>query len=173
VDAGTVSRGVGKFDWRRGSLVFLLIAVVCMVVTLFWPDGEVHVIDAASGCIVFCEDVTAGIHPLGRAWIDSDLNETVASPGIDVVTGLGRNTFTVTCTNRNCGIFDPARASFTLTIHPVVFFAVAYTRSMRMDIRDSREPMGRERRVPFPVPGPGCRGPVKRQSRRRPGATEG
>jgi len=72
-----------------------------MAVTLFWPDGEMHIIDAASGRIVFCENVTTGTHDMGRAWIDSDLNETVASPGADVVTGLGWNTFTVTCTNRN------------------------------------------------------------------------
>lgn len=87
-----------------------------MAVTLFWPDGEVHVIDTASGRIVFCENVSPGTYPLGRAWIDSDLNETVASAGMDVMAGLGRNTFTVTCTSRNYGIFDPARASFTLTV---------------------------------------------------------
>ena len=87
-----------------------------MVVTLFWPGGEVHVIDAASGCVVFSENVTTCTHALGRARIDSDLNETVVSPLADLVTGLGRNTFTVACTNRNCGIFDPVRASFTLTV---------------------------------------------------------
>jgi hypothetical protein len=123
--------GAGNLDWRRGSLAVLLIAVVCMVVTLFWPDGEVHVIDAASGCIVFCEDVTAGIHPLGRAWIDSDLNETVASSGTDVVAGLGRNTFTVTCANRNYGPFDPARASFTLTVRDAA--GRPYSESVALD----------------------------------------
>ena len=94
----------------------LFIAVICMVVTSFWPGGEVHVIDTASGRIVFCEDATPGTYALGRARIDSDLNETVVSPIVDIVTGLGRNTFTVTCTNRSCGIFDPARGLFTLAV---------------------------------------------------------
>lgn len=95
---------------------FLFTTVLCMAVTLFWPGGEVHVIDAAIGRIVFCEDAAPGTHALGRAWIDSDLYETVASSGADIVTGLGRNTFTVACTSRNCGIFDPLPASFTLTV---------------------------------------------------------
>lgn len=102
-----------------------------MAVTLFWPNGEVHVIDTASGHIVFCENASPGTHPLGRAWIDSDLNETVASAGTDVVTGLGRNTFTATCTNRNCGIFDPARASFTLTVRDAA--GRPYSESVTMD----------------------------------------
>ncbi|KUK99045.1 MAG: hypothetical protein XE11_2802 [Methanomicrobiales archaeon 53_19] len=123
--------GAGELDWRRGSLAVLLIAVVCMVVTLFWPGGEVHVIDAASGRIIFCENVATGTHPLGRAWIDSDLNETVASPGADIVTGLGRNTFTATCTNRNYGPFDPARASFTLTVRDVA--GRPYSESVALD----------------------------------------
>jgi hypothetical protein len=106
----------GKMYRTRGPLAVLLIATVYMVVTLFWPDGEVHVIDAASGRIVFCEDVTADTHALGHAWIDSGLSETVASPGADIVTGLGRNTFTVTCTNRNHSLFAPLRASFTLIV---------------------------------------------------------
>lgn len=87
-----------------------------MAVTLFWPGGEVHVIDAASGRIVFCEDAAPGTRALGRARIDSDLSETVASCSTDVVAGLGSNTFTVACTSRNCGVFDPARASFMLTV---------------------------------------------------------
>ncbi|KLK88349.1 hypothetical protein SZ63_04780 [Methanoculleus sediminis] len=102
-----------------------------MTVTLFWPDGEVHVIDTASGRIVFCENVTAGTHPQGRVWIDSDLNETVASSGTDVVAGLGRNMFTVTCANRNYGIFDPARASFTLTVRDAA--GRPYSESVTMD----------------------------------------
>jgi len=106
----------GKMYRTRGPLAVLLIATVYMVVTLVWPDGEVHVIDAASGRIVFCEDVTADTHALGHAWIDSGLSETVASPGADIVTGLGRNTFTVTCTNRNHSLFAPLRASFTLIV---------------------------------------------------------
>lgn len=112
-------------------LAVLLIAVVCVAATLFWPDGEAHVIDAASGRIVFCENVTTGTHDMGRAWIDSDLNETVASPGADVVTGLGWNTFTVTCTNRNYGLFDPARASFTLTVRDAA--GRPYSESVTLD----------------------------------------
>ena len=123
--------GAGELDWRRGSLAVLLIAVVCMVVTLFWPGGEAHVIDAASGRIIFCENVATGTYPLGRAWIDSDLNETVASPGADIVTWLGRNTFTATCTNRNYGPFDPARASFTLTVRDVA--GRPYSESVALD----------------------------------------
>ncbi|WP_292490340.1 hypothetical protein [Methanoculleus sp. 10] len=102
-----------------------------MTITLFWPDGEVHVIDTTSGRIVFCENITTGTHALGRAWIDSDLNETVASPGADVVTGLGGNTFTITCINRNHGLFDPARASFTLTVRDAA--GRPYSESVTLD----------------------------------------
>lgn len=110
-----VAAGPGTYTGAVAQAV-LFTTVLCMAVTLFWPGGEVHVIDAASGRIVFCEDAAPGTHALGRAWIDSDLNETVVSPGTDIVTGLGRNTFTVACTSRNFGIFDPLRASFTLTV---------------------------------------------------------
>jgi hypothetical protein len=109
----------------------LLIAVVCMAVTMFWPDGKVYVIDSAIGRVVFCENVATGTHSLGRAWIDSDLNETVASPGMDVVTGLGRNTFTVTCSNRSYGLFDPAHASFTLTVRDAA--GRPYSESVTLD----------------------------------------
>ncbi len=109
----------------------LLIALACMAVTLFWPDGEVHVIDTARGRIVFCENVATGTRPLGRAWIDSDLNETVAFPGADVVTGLGKNTFTATSSNRNYGPFDPVRASFTLTVRDAA--GRPYSESVTLD----------------------------------------
>lgn len=109
----------------------LLVAAVGMTVTLFWPDGEVHTIDAASGRIVFCEEAAPGAHALGRAWIDSVLNETIAFPGADVVTGLGGNTFTITCINRNHGLFDPARASFTLTVRDAA--GRPYSESVTLD----------------------------------------
>lgn len=110
-----MAAGPGTYTGAVAQAV-LFTTVLCMAVTLFWPGGEVRVIDAAIGRIVFFEDVAPGTHALGRAWIDSDLNETVASSGADVVTGLGRNTFTVACISRNCGIFDPLRASFALTV---------------------------------------------------------
>lgn len=110
-----VAAGPGTYTGAVAQAV-LFTTVLCMAVTLFWPGGEVRVIDAATGRIVFFEDAAPVTPALGWAWIDSDPYETVASSGADIVAGLGRNTFTVACTSRGCGIFDPLRASFALTV---------------------------------------------------------